>query len=1094
MPECWQFLLIDVAESPDGVHGDVPKVLTGTSDFFGLSDPRAEWEDLVASLPSSPIDVAAGWRPVPPYPAQPKNGASQYRALGRLAAVVNLKEIKERIKSTVDHLAGTDTDKDLKEIARLTEADASLGDGTENIYLVTSLAGGSGSGLFLDVANVLQMMGKKYTTILYTPDVFDELGPVGGNRGVTPNTMAAISELISAWENLGDFSEAENHVMQAAGLGRGSAKRRVADTHLIVGREASGYSLTTQNQVYHTAARAIAALTLNGAVNEEVQRYIFDNLNSLTPQESIRSLRISDGNASNDVATSIGFASVSTGRHVFGSYAAERVSRYLIEQIIDDDERVNRLLQDEDTFKRDARNFARRAGVLGLNRGDNQILSAVRGGSEDVVNSFAADVRKQVEKILAQAPFGTWNVAQVGGGLDQNFDAKKREAADEYRQSRSRRAKEWTIQAQATLLNETAQSIAENGLGLTIEFLRQLQSDLKEGSRDLMSDADDIAKSIKTAMSSAVNALAQVGDKVKLLLNSAPVQENLNQRQTQLENEVARGNAEKTAALLEGFNTGVVGPLLSELDNFRSSFRSSANRDDVKAVWTELAKGETPSHLTPTGNEIFLDSPLHFEQDFDDLLDVMFKESPLKGLQKASAEVLKTVWKGRDTSGESESTLVKSNPEFDQQHFIKVDALWSAGLTGLTDDDSQRGTYRIDPLGVDKILLTARTWQRERAVISDYTNIQLNEYLYPKDGPDRTADFIDGLERALSMSGCLAEPDRGAMQGYAGPKTAPTTVLLLGEIPVKKRTNGSLTAEASAVSNLLMQYAKDQFPSQEKALANIKESARGSAVEIVSVYKEKMHPSVFKSIAEPIRHQWSEVIADRNKRADFFTMRRSRVLPQFVPVSRPVLINMVKGWILATTLGSVSLSDMKKFLEEDGHFAIRILDPKASKSSGYISQFPDAVLRGGRQGQKFARPDILGSLLESMILAFASVEHGWLDPYVRLARLGGGEDRDLSTWLLTGHTDLPSDTLFPVEPDVRLAGATNLEERKTNIHKVLKEMLDDLTEIENKSYDLDDVLTASRKWELRHEYREALVSLQGEVDAVNPNSDDDGEV
>ena len=1092
IPECWQFLLIDVAESPDGVRGDVPKVLTSTSEFYGLSDPRAEWSDFVASLPADPIDVAAGWRPVAPYPAQPKNGASQYRALGRLASLVNLKQITERIETSINHLAGTDAD--LQKVAKALNVGTSLGVGTENVYLVTSLGGGSGSGLFLDLANVLQKMGKKYTTMLFAPDVFDELGPVGGNRGVTPNTMSAISELLSSWENIGEFSQAENHVMQSAGLGQGTRGRRVADTHIIVGREASGYSLTTQNQVYHTAARALAALTLNGEVNEQVQRYIFDNLDALPAHEGFRSLRINTGNATNDVATSIGFASVSTGRHAFGAYAAERVTRLIIEQLIDDDERVKDAMEDEDSFKRDARNFARRAQLFALNRSENQILDAVRGGSKETLVDFARSVREKALAHLNGAPFGQMGVRAVEAAINQDFESVQATEIEIFSKARAKRVNDWTASAQAKLLNEIVQSIAEHGLGMTIEFLRQTQTDLKEGSKDLRSEAGSVTAEVRKIRDSLKGIFAQQEEKLKLALSSTPVKNALDAQQGQLLGRVESGTSLKAADLIDEFCDDVITPLLSVLSSLRADFRSSATREEVKAVWNQFASGETPARLIPTENEIFLDNPLTFQSDLEEVLDKMFGQGSVKGLQMAAAEVLKSVWEGK-VAVQHETSLTEKFPEFAKQSLIQIDTLWTSDLEGLSDGGtSARGKYSINPVSIDVLMTIARSWQRERVGISTYTSISLKDYVYPENGPERTDLFLDGLERALAMSGCLAEPDRGGLQAFAGPQVTPTTVLLIGGIPVRKILNGVNTAEAEAVISLLMKYAKDQFQSRQVAEQKIDVDSGVSSVEIVSVFKEKLHPAIFRSISEPIRQGWAEVISNRNKRENFYTMRRSRVLPEFIPVSRPVLINMIQGWIIATTLGHVTSADLENFLSEDGHHAIGIYDPKASKASGYQSQFPDAVLRGGRQGQDFARPDILGSLLESMILAFASMEHGWLDSYVRLARLGNGQDKDLEQWLQSGNvTLLPGANLDPVI-DSRLNDADSFEMRKEKMSQVLDAMLSDVKGLEAESYDLEDILNASRKWELRHEYRSAIQALKDEVQALGQTSERGNEV
>ena len=152
----------------------------------------------------------AGWRPNPSKVNVPvEKGAGQFRALGRLITVANLKPVKTHIDQAMRTMSGAEVTGELQEVSRVP--------GTHSVdtkahspvaIVVSSIAGGSGAGAVIDVCDTLRATGKTWASesfgILYAPDVFDYL-PEEKRRGVRPNALATISELLRVLEQAGSL-------------------------------------------------------------------------------------------------------------------------------------------------------------------------------------------------------------------------------------------------------------------------------------------------------------------------------------------------------------------------------------------------------------------------------------------------------------------------------------------------------------------------------------------------------------------------------------------------------------------------------------------------------------------------------------------------------------------------------------------------------------------------------------------------------------------------------------------------------------------------------------------------------------------------
>jgi len=187
VPPIIRFLSIDTTENVE--HSEK------TDDGHVVTlDPNSERHVISVANPGSYVngtyDYIDSWWP-PNIPVQAITaGAGQVRARGRLALFARSRNIFSAIVSAIDDVKQIKN----KKLAYKEEFRVSDRGGVE-IYIVSSLAGGTGSGTFLDVAFITRSFLdslSNITGVLVLPRVFKDLA---GVALVKPNAYGALKEI-----------------------------------------------------------------------------------------------------------------------------------------------------------------------------------------------------------------------------------------------------------------------------------------------------------------------------------------------------------------------------------------------------------------------------------------------------------------------------------------------------------------------------------------------------------------------------------------------------------------------------------------------------------------------------------------------------------------------------------------------------------------------------------------------------------------------------------------------------------------------------------------------------------------------------------
>lgn len=1086
LPECWQFLLVDVAQRPDGISGSVPSVLTGEADFFGMAKAPADWDNFLRMLPQTKVDSVAGWMPVSPLPGSPDLGAGQFRALGRLVAVTQLAELRARIGSMQRKIGLADDA--LQEVAAKLGGEPQIGkDGSPHVWLVSSFGGGSGSGMFLDVSQTLLSMGLEHSTVLYTPDVFDEHGQSGGNRGVTPNSMAAISELISAFESNGPWSNADSGLLEAAGIPPVATDRRTGRSHLLIGRKAAGWEFASQSQVYHATARTIASTTLNHQVNEVIGNYVFQNSTNVARRGEYQTLlppQNAQGNH-DELAQSIGYAAVATGRHAFGMYTAERLVSLIVDKVLDDDDGIKNLRERHpEDFSRSAQNFALGANLFELGK-SNQILDAIRGGEVSVITDFTQAAIGQVKDLLGRLNFREIDGPEVEKQLTTNFKGVRDEQTKDFAANLARRAEQWTLEAQSNLLGKVVESVTSDGLGMTIAFLEQMVLDLNASAVELTSASAQWRDAAGKAANTLLGGLQNLGNRVRLALDSPQVTDGLNSKRKEMAADLENRVNATSSEMITDFVKGVVQPLIVTLKSERSRFRNEMQSDAMKVRRESLSSGSVPVHLQPSSNEFYLDETSTFAATFDWILgENVFNAAPGVAVQSAASEVLAGKWEGRPEESGPNEAIARQFAAFANQGLIKVVTPWVSGVFGISTTAHPTPASYALTLNFDALYETAMRWQQERIGVAKFTQVTLGDMINDESHPEIMESFINKFGLALAKAGCMIQIDANALQEFTGnPAMDVEKALIVTPIPVEANAT-DLSSNARRIADHLMRFGN---MAESKAISCMGGKG-GSRVEIITVNKERAPAMVYKSISDPIVERMAMVEANPALRKNFYSLRRARGLASFVPVAPQVLVHMVKGWTIARFLGYVPPADVAAFMADAGRGVglgeIRIFDPAAPMAKGQYWSFPPLALRGTNPGEKFEDTEVLPALLEAMILGYATINSGGLRSYARLAALGDISNSELANWILTGKVVAPDSTSPSVGVVEAWANLATPSERKDIVLENLRKRTERAAELFKITYNLESVPTATRYWELREVFKAAFADLTSDISGL----------
>jgi hypothetical protein len=276
IPAAWQFLQIDTTR--DGV--DFPAPILPADEFHCVVPSGAGYADVLANVTrrgslSEQQSMLAGW--VIPQSAVAINfGAGAIRATGRIVSVADSDKTLRSIQGAISKMASPTA---LLELATVSKKFGALNPGSvPQVFIISSLVGGTGAGMFMDVAELLkratsQSWAQESISFLYTPEVFKSLGTMASN--VSKNMLGVMNELIaSQWVGISERSELLYSKMGLAAGNSSGMESFGSKTNILIGTRNSvadisiGASSEGMDAVFVAVGEALAVAISNDEISD----------------------------------------------------------------------------------------------------------------------------------------------------------------------------------------------------------------------------------------------------------------------------------------------------------------------------------------------------------------------------------------------------------------------------------------------------------------------------------------------------------------------------------------------------------------------------------------------------------------------------------------------------------------------------------------------------------------------------------------------------------------------------------------------------------------------------------------------------------
>lgn len=994
MPEGWQFLHIDTPANQDAPVLPGSPDLLEPDEYLPLATPGINFESIVDSLRSKGEEFS-GWLVDPRYMNVPiAMGAGQYRAVGRIIGLYYTDRIKRNLIRKQRALMSPGAAAQLDRLAEQLSGNKLTGEAPPPVAIViSSLAGGTGAGILTDVCDILRADGGRWQDesigILYSADVFADLSAAAG-AGIQPNTAAAVAELLHGYFGDGSFvPPGEGAVQQRSGP---------AFPYLVGHANTKGVSFGDQVAVYRFMARCLLAVMTDRHIQDDFTVYMTANWVAAAGKfTGTRNAWMLPSPRYRGALQALGFAEVDLGVGRLRTYAEQRITRDAVEWLLDghlklakegpDYERATVKEVIEGLADKAFTRFLKLCGLNERGRDNNQILDAIAVPDTELHTACAGIARRVHDDgrdhFGAKASVAEWvdfivdEVSARRAGLVKQLEDRLRDAC-----------LKWVEDAPDRILDVVGVTLAEQGAQVALRLLARTDVEMEHVRDELHSERQEeltLAEHLRSDVSDAIGAsrgtLSTESESVRAALSAAI--------QTGIVHRYNAAHREMAAKLAEDLRSGVLEPLDRALRDAADGLRIAVEADRGKAESASIE--DWPRHDPPSDQRV-PDSlkpgksvkPVIDPDDFPDLFDgLTIRSSGREGKKDAWRAVRRIVISGDD----SRSAMGT---------WIRKDSKWTAPEWLTVDAPPAKAAFTVR-ISRDDLLARSRAWldtdgSAWKLFLSQGLRGYLSDELAPSERAPREERFLGALEAAFEAAEPLASVDLEMLpRVHAGrvltvqPHTSPIPV---AGLPVER-----------PVRDFLAGRFKDVWDGYEERVDQaLDQSERATRVALYSSLGGALHPMVFESLNKPISNAWEQARANSDL-IPFWEARRSRLLWMGVPIPRPALRALVRGWFVGRLLGLIRIQgDRATLATEDGPLRLETMLPVLSKQ-------PVAFL---------------ATLLESLPLAVPVAVHRrqpdkYLGPYIRLIDWGSEPDtldigpflwpsRVLSDWLEYGTT------------------------------------------------------------------------------------------
>jgi hypothetical protein len=903
IPEAWQLLWIDTLEEQD-----VDALKFGSAlpaeDYISLSSKKSDYADVHKAVMRGAQGRLEkhrqmnGWVPLPTrINRDVSRGAGQMRALGRMTNIDKMAAVGERIKTALTQIRSSQAELDLL-TQHLTNGEVKEANQSPYLVVVSSLAGGTGAGIFLDVCDIAKVVETSFENnvlaVLYSAEIFKGSG---APAGLEMNTIAAISELMNSYLRPKDTT-ALDLFKGSIDVQVGVERRHGPDYPFIIGlKDLDGTELESAEHVYRAVTETLASILLDKDVSGAFTTDLVGNWQALQMNHASKwKHHNTTGAASeiglNGVVSSFGSARLSLGLELFGEYSAHRMAREAFDFISSDF--ISRGRQEMNRPEASTKEVL--THYKGRLRGE--FLEKV-GMSDPTKHFLDLDnlVKLLSELINEKKSDKQWSTPLPKEQLRTALDGKISSAyVNEYKEATSKYVSEsrrtFTSEQPARVLGVVSSYLATYGLPVARMLVKELREQLTVTVDYLRNTVlPDPAYSAQEAASKLTNVLASIRDRDKI--NSG------NQQFRSLFSELFRPVLNKVR------EQTIRTTLIEAYSAFDRQFLANLDKE-LERLENEFAKetGENSKNW-PTGDSVpkpFKPSPLEFC-----LIDpVTWPDLYRKYLA---------------------ATVQSEQPEYGltPDDFVRGELGKSALLLDVSWVETAPAKFKTS-LRPRDFLERARTWiHRRNYPFGDFLHQSLRSYLADTDSlqqpiPDRIErrmKFYEQLKKAIDRAKPLVHVDgRVFFDVHPGALAGATGYVDSGTVPIKLEAE-KIPLDWSEDEDSPYQQARRILLSTPGVLASAVDSyfdsSRVDAEGILFVYRLSgaIHPAAISSLSAPIAAAWAAGFPDdgANDSSPGLIDRRARRLKDFVALRPSALNAMCRGWLIGRALGFIKLDE-----------------------------------------------------------------------------------------------------------------------------------------------------------------------------------------
>jgi len=916
LPAAWQFLQIDT--TIDGV--DFPAPMLPADEVHSVVPSGANFDEVLESITrrgtlAEQQRMLSGWG-IPYSAIAIKDGAGQTRAIGRQVGVADSAKTLNAIQGAISKMKAPTALSELAEVAKKLGVKAP--DGIPQAFIISSIAGGSGAGMFMDVAELLkrataEKWAQEAISFLYTAEVFKDLGDAGAN--VSKNSLGAMNELIaSKWVGVSDRS---NLLYSKLGLVPGnntSTSGYGCKGNILVGASnkagvniAKGEDGAGMNEVFLTIGEALAGAVTNDVISEFLFQQAFVNITQT--KSAIDDSGLAPGNPQNPTlaAAGIGFGQMTLGADRIVDYVADALTKSQVEKLLSPDltpelttqgkSKIERIQEESDKIWA---NFLLSSGVDERGSQD-QILDAI------FPEDWKAHVKQHVYSIISKniaptpIPLATFALA-----VSSDWVTGTKKFLDSELSEVNTNARKWVNSIQDTLRDLIAQELMRNGYEVVIHLVTRLEDELKNKViPELLEHHKDDAKkfgnfdhqAIAKGIHDLADGLAGVGKQNAAFLDKISV--NVSRV---LEGQInSRVNA-LAATLVQDLLSFFVAPMKEQLvearHNLQNEQRAIISANGSKNLFNEFPKwgsGIISDRYKPRTIERILIDPTEYESTYD---------LYAKRDSNDDAPFKKSV--GVALLGK------KMNPPQGDPNLQTLITVHSQWITSVREAQGEEGSAPVTKVewkfntGIEELCERNRRWLiNEDSAFGTFTNKSIRDYVTAQgEGPEirseRESKFVREYQAMLGLAQPLILLNPNAMQHIlASGKSGNAAGIMLKSSHIPFAMSSKVGQECVRVLQLSgFDPKKDSFEQDW-----FKDSSNATNMFAAATTSASLPAWAFASLTDPILEQ----VADSKNHAEtwiqFWEGRRSRPLIEAIPFETEMRRSIITGWFIATLFG-----------------------------------------------------------------------------------------------------------------------------------------------------------------------------------------------